>query len=227
MMAGWGGDPGTLTCQGAAPYSETLPMSGSASPDAHHLAGFPAIRLMARSWWIFVLRGVASILFGLIAFLLPGLGLVLILAFLAAWMIIDGVGSLWQAIRHGEDPAARSRIWLWIDGLVALGAAAVMLFAPGISAFALVIVTGAWFLIAGIARLMLAFRLSSVLLGILGAIGILVGAWLLLQPGPGLLAVIWLIGMEAVAMGVLMIGLGWRLRRVHNDPNDQPGQTPL
>ena len=66
-------------------------MSGSTPPEAHHLAGFPVIRLMARSWWIFVLRGAFSILFGILAFLAPGLGLVLILAFLAGWMIVDGV----------------------------------------------------------------------------------------------------------------------------------------
>ena len=202
-------------------------MSGSTPPDTHHLAGFPLIRLVARSWWIFVLRGAFSIVFGILAFLAPGLGLVLILAFLAGWMIVDGVGSLLQAARHGDDPGGRSKVWLWIDGLIALGAALVLLFAPGLSAFALVMVTGAWFLVAGIARLMLAFRLSSVLLGILGALGILIGAWLLVQPGPGILAVIWLIGMEAVAMGVLMIGLGWRLRRIHNDPHHQPGQTRL
>lgn len=202
-------------------------MSDSPAAAPHSLAGFPAIRLMARSWWIFVLRGAVSILFGLVAFLAPGIGLVLILAFLAAWMIVDGVGSLLQAVRHGADPGGRSRIWLWIDGLVSLGAAMVMLFMPGVSALGLVIVTGAWFLLAGIARLMLALRLSSVLLGILGALSILIGAWLVARPGPGILAVIWLIGMEAVAMGALMIGLGWRLRRIDTDPHHVAAQTPL
>ena len=202
-------------------------MSDQPNPNALGLAGFPFIRLMARSWWIFVLRGAVSILFGLIAFLAPGLGLVLILTFLAAWMIVDGVGSLLQAVRHGEDPGGRSKLWLWLDGLISLGAAGVLLFMPGVSALGLVIVTGAWFLMAGLARLVLAFRLSSVLLGVLGAAGIFIGAWLILQPGPGILAVIWLIGMEAVAMGALMIGLGLRLRRIHADPDHQPGQTRL
>jgi uncharacterized membrane protein HdeD (DUF308 family) len=197
------------------------------APEHHSLAGFPFLRVMARGWWVFALRGVASILFGLMAFIFPGLGLVLILTFLAAWMIVDGVASLYQAITHGADPRGRSRIWLWIDGLISLGAAAVLLLLPDAAGFGLVIVTGAWFLVAGLARLMLAFRLSSALLGVLGAVSIFIGAWLIAQPGPGLLAVIWLIGMEAVAMGVLMIGLGWRLRRIHADPHHQPGQTRI
>ena len=208
-------------------------MSGQATPPvpegtpAHSLAGFPLVRVMAGSWWVFMLRGVAAILFGLLAFIFPGLGLVFILAFLAGWMVIDGVGSIYQATRGGHPTGERSRTWLWIDGIIALLAAAVVLFAPGISALGLVVVTGAWFLVAGVARLMLAFRLSSVLLGLLGALNILIGAWLILRPGPGLLAVIWLVALEAIAMGALMIGLGWRLRRIHNDPHHQPGQTTI
>ncbi|MBX9698524.1 MAG: HdeD family acid-resistance protein [Acetobacteraceae bacterium] len=197
------------------------------SPPAHHLAGFPLVRLMARGWWVFVLRGVAAILFGILAFLFPGLGLVFILAFLAAWMVVDGVGSIYQAVNHGPDTAGRSRTWLWIDGIIALGAAAVVLFMPGIAGLGLVIVAGAWFLLAGITRLVLAFRLSSILLGILGALNILIGAWLIARPGPGLLAVIWLIALEAIVMGALMIGLGFRLRRIHDDPHHREGQTRI
>lgn len=209
------------------PADPPAPAPAGNPPEPLGLAGFPMVRMMARGWWVFVLRGAMSILFGLIAFLFPGLGLVAILAFLAAWMVVDGVGSIYQAVTHGADPGGRSKAWLWIDGLIAIGAAAVVLFMPAAAGFGLVIVTGAWFLVAGLARLMLAFRLSSVLLGVLGAVSILIGAWLILRPGPGLLAVIWLIGMEAVFMGVLMIGLGLRLRRIHADPHQQPGQTRI
>jgi uncharacterized membrane protein HdeD (DUF308 family) len=207
--------------------SGTAPSPSPAEAPGHHsLAGFPAVRLMARSWWVFVLRGVAAILFGLLAFVFPGLGLVFILAFLAGWMVIDGVGSIYQATRS-HPPGERSRTWLWIDGIIALLAAAVVLFMPGVSAFGLVIVTGAWFLVAGLARLMLAFRLSSVLMGLLGAVNVLIGAWLIISPGSGLLAVIWLVALEAIAMGALMVGLGWRLRGIHADPHHQPGQTRI
>jgi uncharacterized membrane protein HdeD (DUF308 family) len=50
---------------------------------------------------------------------------------------------------------------------------------------------------------------------------------MLLRPGPGLLAVIWMVGLEAIAMGVIMIGLGWRLRRIHNDPSQGSAQTRI
>ena len=189
--------------------------------------GFQVVRQVAGNWWIFMLRGVAAIIFGILVFLFPGLGLAFILAFLGAWMALDGIGSIYQAVKGGHPAGERSRTWLWIDGIISLLAAAVILFAPGVSAIGLLIVTAAWFLLSGGARLMLAFRLSSVLLGLLGALNIVIGAWMLLRPGPGLLAVIWMVGLEAIAMGVIMIGLGWRLRRIHNDPSQGPAQTRI
>ena len=189
--------------------------------------GMQLVRQAAGSWWVFLLRGVAAIIFGVLVFLFPGLGLAFILAFLGAWMALDGAGSIYQAVKGGHPTGERSRTWLWIDGIISLVAAAVILFAPGVSAIGLLIVTAAWFLLSGGARLMLAFRLSSVLLGLLGALNIAIGAWMLLRPGPGLLAVIWMVGLEAIAMGVIMIGLGWRLRRIHNDPSQGPAQTRI
>jgi len=189
--------------------------------------GFQVVRQVAGNWWIFMLRGVAAIIFGILVFLFPGLGLTFILAFLGAWMALDGIGSIYQAVKGGHPTGERSRTWLWIDGIISLVAAAVILFAPGVSAIGLLIVTAAWFLLSGGARLMLAFRLSSVLLGLLGVLNIVIGAWMLMSPGPGLLAVIWMVGLEAIVMGAIMIGLGWRLRRIHNDPSQGSAQTRI
>ena len=208
-------------------------MSGNASPPGPESVllsgrlGAQLVRQMAGSWWVFMLRGVAAIIFGVLVFLLPGLGLVFILAFLGAWMLFDGMGSIYQAVKGGHQTGERSRTWLWIDGIISLAAAAVMLLAPGVSAIGLLIVTAAWFLLSGGARLMLAFRLSSVLLGLLGALNIVIGAWMLMSPGPGLLAVIWMVGLEAIVMGVIMIGLGWRLKHIHQNPHQDAGQTRI
>ncbi|MBX6747081.1 MAG: hypothetical protein IRY87_34040, partial [Acetobacteraceae bacterium] len=44
-----------------------------ASMNHPNLAGrLLVVRMMARGWWVFVLRGVVAILFGILAFLLPG-----------------------------------------------------------------------------------------------------------------------------------------------------------
>jgi uncharacterized membrane protein HdeD (DUF308 family) len=214
-------------------------MSGSSTPTTATTAAaqgrFATARQMARHWWVFALRGVASVLFGLVAFLVPGLGLVAILAVLGAWMAVDGVATLYQAVRGGGGgtqaraggaAANRGRGWLWLDGLLSLAAAAVILLMPGLSALALVLVTGAWLIAVGVIRVVLAFRMGSALLGLLGALTAGIGLWLVIAPGPGLLALIWMVAIQAVVAGALLIGLAWRLRRIHHDPHGPAATDP-
>ena len=163
----------------------------------------------------FLLRGVLSIGFGVLAFLAPALGLAVVLGFLAAWMALDGVGTLYQAM---AGPPERHGIRFWVDGLVSLAAAAALLAAPLVSALALVLVTGFWSIAVGVIRLVMAFRLGSVLMGLFGAVSVFIGAWLISAPGPGCGA-IWMVGIQAILMGGLLCWLGWRLRRVAHDPH--------
>lgn len=191
--------------------------------DAMVAGRFAEVRALAQGWWLFLLRGVVGILFGLVALLLPGIGLALILGFLAAFLAIDGVSSIIQAVRGG---AGRSRTWLWVDGIASLAAAMALLLLPAVSAVLLVVMVGAWSLVVGVMRLVLAFRSGSIMLGLLGALAVLVGAWMIVSPGLGLLALIWVVAAQAIIAGALFLALGWRLRRVAHDPHGpevQPG----
>jgi uncharacterized membrane protein HdeD (DUF308 family) len=185
---------------------------------------FPAIRALARSWWLFLLRGMIGIVFGVLIFAFPGAGLVVILALLAAWMLVDGVASLVQAVRDtpGQDGRRRSRGWLALDGVLSLALAAIILVLPGLSAVALVLAVGAWAIAVGGLRIVLGWRAGDWVLGLLGALSVLAGLWLVIAPGPGLLALVWVVGLQAVAMGVLFLAFGWRLRRIAHDPHGPP-----
>jgi uncharacterized membrane protein HdeD (DUF308 family) len=193
--------------------SVTQPQSAAPSLEGR----FPLVRRMAAGWWVFVLRGVVSILFGLLVTAMPGLGLAFILGVLAAWMAVDGVSTLYQAVKG---PPERHGFWFWVDGIVSLLAAvAILVVDPAVSGVLLVYITSFWSIAIGVFRLILAFRLGSVLMGLFGAIAVFFGVWLLLNPLAGLVALVWILGLEAIFAGVLMIGLGWRLRRIHNDPH--------
>ena len=173
------------------------------------------VRQMARGWWLYLVRGLLGIAFGILALLAPGLGLAVILGVLAAWMILDGISTIAHAVAHRTGHG----FWLWVDGIVSLIAGAVVLALPLVSAVVLVLVVGAWMAVLGVIRIISAFRLRSVWLGLLGVVSIVVGFWLILQPGLGLLAMIWLTGIQAIVVGVLFFGLAWRLRRIAHDPH--------
>jgi uncharacterized membrane protein HdeD (DUF308 family) len=177
---------------------------------------FPMVRELARAWGVFVFRGVAAILFGIFAFISPGLSLAVILGFLAAWMFIDGAGTLYPAFKG---PAEKQGIWFWLDGIISILAGIAVLAMPGVAGLTLVYITGFWTIATGIIRIILAFRLGSILLGLLGAVAIFFGFWLIMNPGPGLLALIWIVGFEAIIMGGMLVAFGLRLRKVANDPH--------
>ncbi|MFC0389275.1 HdeD family acid-resistance protein [Muricoccus vinaceus] len=182
---------------------------------------FRMIRALANGWWLLLLRGIVSILFGIFAFMAPGLGLVVILGTLAAWLALDGAFTLWQAVTGRPAMLGVRRPgtgWLWLEGLASLVAAAVLLMMPIASAIVLVLLVGAWSMAAGVFRAVLGWRSGSWMLGLSGLLSILVGLWLVAAPGPGLLALIWLVAIQAVVGGGLLAGLAVRLRRVHNDP---------
>ena len=49
---------------------------------------------LVRNWWVFVLRGVVAILFGLLAFARPHITLQALVLLFAFWALFDGVFSL-------------------------------------------------------------------------------------------------------------------------------------
>ena len=182
---------------------------------------FRVIRALAGGWWLLLLRGIVSVLFGLYAFLVPGLGLAVILGVLAAWLALDGLFTLAQAVtgRPAVPGARRPHTgWLWLDGLLSLVAAVVLLMMPEAAAIGLVLLVAAWSVATGVFRILLAFRSGSWLMGLWGALGVAVGLWMVASPGAGLLALIWVVAIQAVVGGVLLASLAFRLRRVHHDP---------
>lgn len=173
---------------------------------------------LARWWWTFILRGVLAILFGVLAFFAPTYGIAILVGLFAAWAIIDGVGNLVAGIRtRGQD-----RSW-WLEaleGLVSVGAGVIAVLLPAAAAQALVLVIAAWAIVTGVIEIIMAVRLRRVIenevwMALAGAASILFGIILLLFPSAGALSLVWLIGSFAIAFGIFLIILGWRLRGVH------------
>jgi uncharacterized membrane protein HdeD (DUF308 family) len=103
-------------------------------------------------------------------------------------------------------------------GVLGIAAGIVTFVWPAITAIALLVLIGVWSILHGVLEVVGAIRLRREIRGegllILGGIlSIAFGAIILLQPGAGALAVVWLIGAYAVVFGLLFIALSLRLRR--------------
>ncbi len=171
------------------------------------------------SWWILIVRGIAAILFGVVAFIWPGLtGLVLVMAF-GAFALIDGVFAVVTGIsRLGHS----SRGWAFlVEGLLGVGVGVAALLLPSLVAVALIYLIAAWAVITGIFEIVSAVQLRKEItnewaLGIGGLLSILFGVLVMFQPATGGLALVWILGGYAIAFGILLIVAGIRLRGVRN-----------
>jgi len=111
--------------------------------------------------------------------------------------------------------ATKTRWALGIHGLASAVLGVMILAWPGISVFALTIVFGAYALATGVVELVTAFTAQGreergwlVLRGLLGiVVGVLVLAW----PGISSLALLYVIGAYAVALGILAVFASFQL----------------
>jgi uncharacterized membrane protein HdeD (DUF308 family) len=174
------------------------------------------VTAVADHWWVFALRGVAAVLFGVLAFVWPGITLAVLVLLWGAFALADGVLALIAAFRTTND----HRWGLILEGIVGIAAGVVTFIWPGLTALVLLYIIAAWAILTGVLELVAAVRLRKVIdnewwLALGGIASVLFGLVLVLAPGAGALAVVWLIGLYAIVFGVLMLLLAWRLRGVH------------
>lgn len=168
-----------------------------------------------RSWWVPALRGVLGILFALLAIGWPGLTLLSLVALFAAYAILAGIASLSGAFRHR---AAGQMHWdAVILGIVSIGSGLVAAYHPAATTLLLVLIMGANALVAGVLDILAAVRLRQSiagewLLALAGIASVVFGAFVFARPGPGALALVWLVSLYAFVTGALLLALGVRMR---------------
>jgi uncharacterized membrane protein HdeD (DUF308 family) len=173
------------------------------------------IETLRRHWWVSVIRGLAAIVFGVIAFAYPGLTLATLVLLFGAWVLIDGVFRVAGAIAgRASDPEWGFHL---IIGIVGIIIGFLTFNAPLITALALIIYIAAWALMIGAVEIALAIKLRREIKGewfliLMGLASILFAVLLLWNPAPGALALVWLIASYAIVFGILGVIFGFRLR---------------
>jgi uncharacterized membrane protein HdeD (DUF308 family) len=170
---------------------------------------------LGRNWGWIAFRGVAAVLFGLLALTLPGITLAALVIVWGGYALADGVLSLIAAF---QARGSGSTFWsLFFSGLIGIAAGIATFLWPAITAIALLIVIACWALMIGIFQIVLAIRLRKVithewLLGMSGLLSLLFGVLMIVSPGTGALAMAGVIAGYSILFGVTLIALGFRLR---------------
>ena len=170
---------------------------------------------LARNWWLVVLRGIAAIVFGVLAFVWPGLTLLTLVLLWGAYALIDGVLALAAAVMGGNP---LPRWWLVVVGLAGVVAGLLTFAWPGITALVLLVFIATWAIVLGIFEIVGAIRLRKEIEGewlliLNGVLSVLIGVVLLWRPGVGAIAMVWVIGAYAIVFGIVSVALGLKLRK--------------
>jgi uncharacterized membrane protein HdeD (DUF308 family) len=178
--------------------------------------------ILAKNWWSLLIRGVSAIVFGGIAVLWRDISLsTLILAFFG-YALLDGLVALAGAIRAAEE----GERWgsLLIEALAGIGIAVIGAAWPSMTALKFIRLIAAWALVTGVFELISAARLrqyirGELLMALSGVASLLLAALILTLPLAGVSAhrdvrqdIARWIGAYALFFGVLLVGLGLRLR---------------
>jgi uncharacterized membrane protein HdeD (DUF308 family) len=170
---------------------------------------------LARNWWALALRGVAAIVFGILALFWPPGAIVALVAVFGAYALVDGILNLVGAVRAGRS----GQRWgaLVFEGVISLLVGIITLFFPGVTALALVLFVAAWSLITGVAEVVAAIKLRKMiegewLLALTGILSIAFGILLFISPLIGAIAIAIWIGAYSLVFGALLVGLSLRLK---------------
>ncbi len=172
--------------------------------------------ILSSSWWALLLRGIVAILFGLLAWILPGITLTALALCFGAFVLVDGILGIWMAIAGRKEYEDWWLLLLW--GLAGIGVGILTFLSPVITELALVFFIAIWAITIGILHVVVAVQLRKEIKGewlliLDGLLSIAFGILLMAQPEAGALALIWLIGIYAVAFGILLVILAFKMRR--------------
>lgn len=167
---------------------------------------------VASSWWVFLLAGVISLVFGLlilsIDWTLNGLA-----AFVATLFIIQGAAYL---ITRPLDGGTRTTNV--IAGLLGIAAGIALLVWPSRGLYVVAVFIGAWIVVSGVMHIVGALANRQAphwwLVLILGVIETPLGIWAIRRPGITLAILITLIGAWAIVMGIWEIVIALEVRKL-------------
>lgn len=163
---------------------------------------------MTGARWLLLLRGIVALLFGLIAIANVGATAIVLFVWFIIFTISDGIFIIVMAIASRKEQIYWGLELLW--GLVSVGIGVAALLWPQLTALILLYLIAVRAIMAGIFEMVLAFRAPPKnrrewLMALGGVISLIFGVLMIFQPVQFGLALLWVIGCWAIALGLILI----------------------
>lgn len=173
------------------------------------------LEALTRYWWIFVLRGMLAIAFGVLVLVWPRPSLVVLAILFGIFALADGTVSIAEMFRDD----LHSKGVLAVRGVVGILAGLYALAWPGLTSIILLFVIAFWAIVVG------ALEAAAGLfptkgephhwgLVVAGAVSIVFGIVVIAQPTLGALAVATVIGIWLIVRGGALVSMGINVHRL-------------
>jgi len=175
--------------------------------------------LLTPRWSYVLVRGIASMVLGVLALAWPGPTLAVLTLMFGAYAFADGVITIVVAAKRA---AAPHRWLIFLDGLIGIGAGVATLLWPAVTLLTLIVLMGIRFLIAGTLQIATAIMLrreidARFFYGIGGLASVALGIVTFIMPAASAFVLVTFLGIYAVVFGICMSMLAIRLRRVDHE----------
>lgn len=185
--------------------------------------GASAQTLCRRTWWVFLIGGLASLAFGVLALSNPKIALFVLAMFFAASILVEGAFHVAGAFGHrGKDG------WwvLLLIGLLGLAVGGWAILNPPVSMVAFVYLVAIQAVVLGIALLVLGYKVRKAttkewILYVTGLLSVAAGVLVAANPVIGGLSIVYVIAAWAIAIGVLRVLFAFRVRNLVGNQGDR------
>ena len=179
------------------------------------------LRALAENWWLLLLRGIAAIAFGVLAFIWPDLTLLTLTLLWGVYAMADGAFVLGAAV-SGQRGVLAQRWWLALIGITGILVGLLTFVWPAITAQVLLVFIASWAIVTDMLQFWGAIQLRKEIevewmLALSGLLSVALGVAFIVEPGAGVLAVVWLIGSFAILVGCIYVSLALWLNK-HKRP---------
>jgi uncharacterized membrane protein HdeD (DUF308 family) len=191
-------------------------------------AGKSVRSLCKRAWWVFLIGGIASVVFGVLAFINPGIALLVLGMFFAASILVDGVVSAWGALKNRDKDGWWAILLIGLAGILVGGYA---LFNPPVSMMALIFLVAVMAVVIGVALLVLGYKIRAEterewMLYVAGGLSLLLGVLMFLNPGVGGVSLVYTIAFWAILIGILRIIIAFKVKNLPEKVGERLHDAP-
>ena len=161
-----------------------------------------------RNWWMYLVRGLLAILFGILTLIWPASTTLTLVLLFGAYALMDGTFAVAAGIASYRN---FDRWWaVVLEGVAGIVIGMLTFFWPNITALVLLYFIAVWAIATGIFEIAAAIEFRNVVSGewamiLSGLLSVLFGILLFVFPSAGLVGIVWLIGLYAIAFGTMEI----------------------